>query len=201
MVVPLIGLGLALVGALAVHWMTASVERTQTRDLFSRFVPDSVVAQVLERADSEDDVRLGGELLTATVLFSDLRGFTSFAEGREPAEVIGVLNRYLTEMSDAILDHDGTLVAYMGDGIMAVFGAPIASDDHADKALGGGARDARASSSASTTGCATRGSATASRWASASTPATSCRATSDRRGGSNTRRSAIRRTPPRVWRA
>jgi adenylate cyclase len=47
-----------------------------------------------------------------------------------------VLNRYLTEMSDAILDHDGTLVAYMGDGIMAVFGAPIASDDHADKALG-----------------------------------------------------------------
>ncbi len=120
---------------LAVYYLTASVERAQTRDLFSRFVPDSVVAQVLERADTEDDVRLGGELLTATVLFSDLRGFTSFAEGREPAEVIGVLNRYLTEMSDAILDHDGTLVAYMGDGIMAVFGAPIASDDHADKAL------------------------------------------------------------------
>ena len=134
-VVPLIGLGISLVGALAVYYLTASVERAQTRDLFSRFVPDSVVAQVLERADTEDDVRLGGELLTATVLFSDLRGFTSFAEGREPAEVIGVLNRYLTEMSDAILDHDGTLVAYMGDGIMAVFGAPIASDDHADKAL------------------------------------------------------------------
>ena len=134
-VVPLVGLGVALAGTLAVHYLTASVERAQTRDLFSRFVPDSVVAQVLERADNEDDVRLGGELLTATVLFSDLRGFTSFAEGREPAEVIGVLNRYLTEMSDAILDHDGTLVAYMGDGIMAVFGAPIASDDHADKAL------------------------------------------------------------------
>jgi adenylate cyclase len=135
-VVPLVGLAIALVGTLVVHYLTASVERAQTRDLFSRFVPDSVVAQVLERADTEDDVRLGGELLTATVLFSDLRGFTSFAEGREPAEVIGVLNRYLTEMSDAILDHDGTLVAYMGDGIMAVFGAPIASDDHADKALG-----------------------------------------------------------------
>ena len=134
-VVPLVGLGVALAGALVVHYLTASVERAQTRDLFSRFVPDSVVAQVLERADTEDDVRLGGELLTATVLFSDLRGFTSFAEGREPAEVIGVLNRYLTEMSDAILDHDGTLVAYMGDGIMAVFGAPIASDDHADRAL------------------------------------------------------------------
>jgi adenylate cyclase len=135
-IVPLVGLSIALAGSLVVHYLTASVERAQTRDLFSRFVPDSVVAQVLERADSEDDVRLGGELLTATVLFSDLRGFTTFAESREPAEVIGVLNRYLTEMSDAILDHDGTLVAYMGDGIMAVFGAPIASDDHADKALG-----------------------------------------------------------------
>ena len=134
-VVPLVGLAIALAGSLVVHYLTASVERAQTRDLFSRFVPDSVVAQVLERADTEDDVRLGGELLTATVLFSDLRGFTSFAERREPAEVIGVLNRYLTEMSDAILDHDGTLVAYMGDGIMAVFGAPIASEDHADKAL------------------------------------------------------------------
>jgi adenylate cyclase len=133
--VPLVGLGVALTGTLVVHYLTASVERAQTRDLFSRFVPDSVVAQVLERADTEDDVRLGGELLTATVLFSDLRGFTSFAETKEPAEVISVLNRYLTEMSDAILDHDGTLVAYMGDGIMAVFGAPIASDDHADQAL------------------------------------------------------------------
>jgi adenylate cyclase len=135
-VVPLIGIAIFLIGASIVHWLTASVERAQTRDLFSRFVPDSVVAQVLDRADSQDDVRLGGELLTATVLFSDLRGFTSFAEGREPAQVIGVLNRYLTEMSDAIMDHDGTLVAYMGDGIMAVFGAPIASDDHADRALG-----------------------------------------------------------------
>jgi class 3 adenylate cyclase len=126
---------------------------------------------VLERADTEDDVRLGGELLTATVLFSDLRGFTSFAEGREPAEVIGVLNRYLTEMSDAILDHDGTLVAYMGDGIMAVFGAPIASTTTPTRRW---ARRARCSTgwSGSTSGSAPKGSATGSRWASASTRAT-----------------------------
>jgi adenylate cyclase len=68
-------------------------------------------------------------------MFSDLRGFTSFAESLAPAEVIEVLNKYLSEMSDAILDHGGTLVAYMGDGIMAVFGAPIEQDDHADRAL------------------------------------------------------------------
>ena len=68
-------------------------------------------------------------------MFSDLRGFTSFSETLEPERVIESLNRYLTEMSEAILDHGGTLVAYMGDGIMAVFGAPLKQDDHADRAL------------------------------------------------------------------
>ena len=134
-VVPLIALGIGFLGTLLVQWLTATFERAQTRDLFARFVPDSVVAQVLDRADDDEDIRLGGELLRATVLFSDLRGFTSFAESREPSEVIGVLNRYLTEMSDAILNREGTLVAYMGDGIMAVFGAPLPSEDHADRAL------------------------------------------------------------------
>jgi adenylate cyclase len=68
-------------------------------------------------------------------MFSDLRGFTSFSETLEPEQVIEALNKYLTEMSEAILDHGGTLVAYMGDGIMAVFGAPLRQPDHADRAL------------------------------------------------------------------
>jgi adenylate cyclase len=68
-------------------------------------------------------------------MFSDLRGFTSFAETLQPEQVIDALNRYLTAMSEAILNHGGTLVAYMGDGIMAVFGAPLKQDDHADRAL------------------------------------------------------------------
>ena len=70
-----------------------------------------------------------------TVLFSDLRGFTSFSEQLEPDQVIEVLNNYLAAMSDEIMAHGGTLVAYMGDGIMAVFGAPIEQADHADRAL------------------------------------------------------------------
>src|SRR6202020_2380215 len=70
-----------------------------------------------------------------TVMFTDLRGVTSFSEKLTPSRVIDVLNHYLSEMSDAILDHGGTLVAYMGDGIMAVFGAPLAQDDHADRAF------------------------------------------------------------------
>jgi adenylate cyclase len=132
---PLAGLALGLVGTLLVHWLTATFERARTREVFARFVPDAVVDQVLRRATEEGDPRLGGERMDATVLFSDLRGFTTFAEAREPEQVIDVLNRYLTAMSDSILDHGGTLVAYMGDGIMAVFGAPVASADHADRAL------------------------------------------------------------------
>jgi adenylate cyclase len=134
-VAPLVGLALGFVGTLVVHWLAAAFERARTRDVFARFVPDTVVDEVLTRATEEGDPRLGGERRDATVLFSDLRGFTSFAEARDPEQVIDVLNRYLTAMSDAILDHGGTLVAYMGDGIMAVFGAPVAADDHADSAL------------------------------------------------------------------
>ena len=71
----------------------------------------------------------------STVLFSDLRGFTSYSESREPGEVVEVLNVYLGEMTDAIMDHGGTLVSYIGDGIMAVFGAPLEQPDHADRAI------------------------------------------------------------------
>jgi adenylate cyclase len=109
------------------------LERQRVRDVFSRFVPEPVVDEVLRRTD--DDLRLRGERVTGTVLFGDLRGFTSFAETIPADEVIEVLNDYLSRMSDAILDSGGTLVAYQGDGIMAVFGAPIETDDHADRAL------------------------------------------------------------------
>ena len=130
---PLLALSIAAVSSLGVHLAIGAVERQRMRDTFARFVPEAVVGEVLSCAD--DDLRLGGVERHATVLFSDLRGFTSFAESRSPEEVIGILNRYLTEMSDAILDHGGTLVAYMGDGIMAVFGAPLQTEDHADRAL------------------------------------------------------------------
>jgi adenylate cyclase len=109
------------------------VEREQVRRLFTRFLPEGVVDEVL--AKTEGELRIEPELLTGTVLFGDLRGFTSFAEGRPVDEVIAALNHYLGLMTDTILDHRGTLVDFMGDGIMAAFGAPIASDDHADRAL------------------------------------------------------------------
>jgi adenylate cyclase len=129
---PEASLALGVVNALAVTLVLNAFERERVRDLFSRFVPEPVVDEVLKNVD--EDLRLGGELQVVTVLFSDIRGFTTFSETREPDEVIEVLNRYLTSMTDVILSHGGTLVAFMGDGIMAVFGAPIPMDDHADRA-------------------------------------------------------------------
>jgi adenylate cyclase len=131
-VYPLGALVLSAVGSLAVQMVTEAFERIRTRDLFSRFVPEDVVDQVLESADG---LRLGGVQRDATVLFSDVRGFTTLAETLTPPQVIEVLNHYLSEMSDAILNHGGTLVSYMGDGIFAVFGAPLEFPDHADRAV------------------------------------------------------------------
>jgi adenylate cyclase len=130
---PLAALALGVVGALGVSVAVGAFERERVRDMFARFVPEAVVDDVLARVD--DELRLGGERRVVTVLFSDIRGFTSYSEDRAPEEVIEVLNRYLTTMSDVILDHGGTLIAYMGDGIMATFGAPTEQVDHADRAL------------------------------------------------------------------
>jgi adenylate cyclase len=130
---PMAALLLGVVGALGVSVAVGAFERERVRDMFARFVPEAVVDDVLARVD--DELRLGGERRVVTVLFSDIRGFTSYSEDRTPEEVIEVLNRYLTTMSDVILDHGGTLIAYMGDGIMATFGAPTEQVDHADRAL------------------------------------------------------------------
>ena len=109
-------------------------ERARVHDVFSRFLPEHVVDDVLDRLD-DDDLRLGGVRTVGTVMFTDLRGFTAFAEARPPELVIEALNHYFDEASDAILEHGGTLVAYTGDGFLAAFGAPIEAEDHADRAL------------------------------------------------------------------
>jgi adenylate cyclase len=131
-VYPLAALILSGVGSLAVQLVTEAFERIRTVDLFARFVPEDVVDEVLKSADG---LRLGGVQREGTIMFTDLRGFTSFSESLTPSQVIDVLNHYLSEMCDAILDNGGTLVAYMGDGIFAVFGAPLEQPDHADRAL------------------------------------------------------------------
>jgi adenylate cyclase len=127
---PLAALLVGAAGTLAVAYATDLRERRHLRTAFARFVPPAVVDELVEHRAA-----LAGVEREATVLFCDLRGFTTVAEQLGAERVIELLNRYLTEMSDAILDAGGTVVSYMGDGIMAVFGAPLPQDDHADRAL------------------------------------------------------------------
>ena len=130
---PIVASVISLAGVVGIIYFTEVRERRRTRTAFARFVPAAVVDRVLEQA--EDGLRLGGEEVLGTVLFSDIRGFTTFSESHPAGEVIDILNRYLTEMTDAIMDHGGTLIGYLGDGIIAIFGAPLEQADHADRAL------------------------------------------------------------------
>jgi adenylate cyclase len=130
---PLVTAVLSTFAVLGIIYFTETRERRRTRTAFARFVPAAVVDRVLEQA--EDGLRLGGEEVLGTVLFSDIRGFTTFSESHHAQEVIDILNRYLTEMTDAIMGHGGTLIAYLGDGIIAIFGAPLEQEDHADRAI------------------------------------------------------------------
>jgi adenylate cyclase len=111
---------------------TADAERRHVRDVFARFVPEAVVEEVLAQSEG---ARLGGRALDGTIMFTDLRGFTSFSESLPADEVIAVVNRFLSEQTDTIMAHGGTIIAYLGDGLMAAFGAPIEQLDHADRAL------------------------------------------------------------------
>ncbi len=93
---------------------------------YSRFMPEYVVKQLLNNPDS---FRLGGANQTITVLFADIRGFTALSERENPEKIVGLLNRYFSAMSEIIFEHGGTLDKYIGDGLMAIFGAPTATPE------------------------------------------------------------------------
>lgn len=102
------------------------------KSMLQRFLAPELVAEV-----SSDPSLLSGEVrrTTATVLFTDIRGFTTMSEHLPPEQVVRVLNRFLTEMTAAVMDNDGMLDKYIGDALMAVFGVPHEQPDHADRAL------------------------------------------------------------------
>lgn len=108
-------------------------EETETlRKLFARFTSDEVVEQILK---NPGDLVLTGEKREVTVLFADLRNFTALAESRPPEQVVGILNNILGRLSDAVLTCGGTLDKFLGDGLMAVFGAPVRRPDDSLRAL------------------------------------------------------------------
>ena len=106
-------------------------QRDFIRDTFGRYVSPEVVKTLLE---SPEGLRLGGEKRDVTILMSDLRGYTRFAEQGDPEEVMGVLNEYLGRMADIIIEYGGTINEFIGDAVFAVFGAPLPHPDHAERA-------------------------------------------------------------------
>ena len=106
-------------------------QRDFIRNAFGRYVSPEVARTVLE---SPDGLRLGGHKREITVLMSDLRGYTRFAEHGDPAGVMEVLNDYLGHMAEIVIAHGGTINEFIGDAIFAVFGAPVEHPDHAERA-------------------------------------------------------------------
>lgn len=101
------------------------------RRLFGRYVSDEVVSTLLE---SPASLRLGGEKRTVTILMADLRGFSAMTEWLAPEQVVAALNTYLGAMTDIITAHQGTIDEFIGDAILALFGAPVAREDDARRA-------------------------------------------------------------------
>ncbi|HEY7453760.1 MAG TPA: adenylate/guanylate cyclase domain-containing protein [Thermoleophilaceae bacterium] len=104
--------------------------RDQQRELFRKFATAEVAEELLTTG-----LALGGKYVEATVMFSDIRSFTSLVESRGPEETIDLLNSYYTLMFDAIGAHGGIVNQMLGDGLMALFGAPLPRADHAERAV------------------------------------------------------------------
>jgi adenylate cyclase len=109
------------------HYVTEERERKKLKGAFEHYVAPEVVNEIVKHPEK---LNLGGERRVLTVLFSDLRGFTAISERIGSHALVELLNEYFTAMTDMVLQHRGTLDKYIGDSIMAFYGAPIEQEDH-----------------------------------------------------------------------
>ena len=113
-------------------YVTEQLRRKEITRVFSLYVTPQVVNYLIAHPER---INLGGERRKITLLFTDLAGFTTFSEALSPEQVTYVLNRHFTDMTDILLEHQGTLVQFIGDAIMAFWGAPLDDDDQAYHAV------------------------------------------------------------------
>jgi adenylate cyclase len=129
---PAVGVALASFGGVAYQYLVEGREKRTIKRLFSRYVAPDVFHHLM--ADPSR-ARLGGNRREMTVLFSDIRGFTTVTERRKAEDIVSQLNEYFTRMVAVLLGHRGTLDKFVGDMVMALFGAPLEDPDHAEHAV------------------------------------------------------------------
>ena len=127
---PLISGSFTLLAGSVVAYRFATKEKRFLRTAFSQYLSPAVVAQV---AANPETLRLGGEKRVMTAFFSDVAGFTSISEKLDPRDLVRLLNTYLTEMTDIILESGGTVDKFEGDAIIAFWGAPVEFQDHRER--------------------------------------------------------------------
>ncbi len=120
-------------GCLASNYIQAALEKRRVTRTFKRYVAPEIVNEILK--EGEDALELGGRLTRIAVLFVDVRGFTPMSELLKPAQVVEILNRYLTLISSCILKNGGTLDKFVGDAAMAFWGAPLEQEDYVMRAI------------------------------------------------------------------
>ena len=106
-------------------------EKRFIKGAFSQYLAPAVINQLI---DNPKMLELGGEEKVLTAFFSDIKGFSTFSEKLTPKELVNLLNLYLTEMTDVVLEYGGTVDKFVGDAIVAFFGAPVSYEDHAKRA-------------------------------------------------------------------
>jgi len=117
-------------GTMIVSYVFEERRRNQINDLFSRYVSAEIAQKIVEAFD-QGKLELGGEEREITVLFADIRGFTTLSEGMSPPEVVQMLNIFLNQMTTIVMKHGGAINKYIGDNLMAFWNAPYPQDDHA----------------------------------------------------------------------
>ncbi len=122
----------ALVWSVGFQYLVESRRRRKLRRAFASYLSPYMADRI---ADSDFDLSLGGKEVEATIMFTDLEGFTSMTETLPPAEVSRILTSYFNETTRAILEQDGTIIKYMGDAVMAIWGAPVPEPRQAERAV------------------------------------------------------------------